>query len=148
MKTNKKNTEHTAETIAVALKTQVKNEAKKNETKSFAELMNIGKTTNNIGGRRTNSIYVDSLYSDLTLNEERKKRRKQIRAKLERDFLASFLVVEKANDSSRMKQLAKNWFDYAPNIYRNPTIIYDGNDANQKALCQRFVEAMQKVINK
>lgn len=131
----------TSKQINKAAKTQVANETKK----SILEILNIGKTSK-VGGQKTNSIYVANLYNGIELVEERKKIRRQIRKKLERDFLSQFLMAN--GNQQKLAEIAKYWAEYAPNVYRDIYNVYDGSDTTQKNLCERFCAAMKKIIEK
>lgn len=141
MKAQKKNNNTPVEVANLhkAIETQVKNETKKAEKIDFDALF----ATNKKGGSRTNSIYTNEVYGGLTLKDEKSKRRRQIRRKLEA-FLSDFVTAN--GNETKLKDVFNAWKQYAPIVYKRPfSDIYDGTDEQQKNLCNRFLEAMNKL---
>lgn len=150
MKANEKNSQANVATKSV--KEKVEGQIKeKNLAEIMAKLQGTEMETNvsvkKGNGRRVNSIYLESVYTDEAGNpiiskDEKKAIRRQIRKNLDK-FLTNW--VRNKNDKKFLESLSRDWVRSASKIYKNVFgDLYDGSDPETMKQTKEFAKAMQE----
>lgn len=129
-----------------AIAATAKNEEKKVTTKKkeSEEKINLNEIFSSISSisvkSQKNGIYKDSLFIGLS-DKEKKHLRSKLRNTLDK-FISNAFQFSK--DNSKLEAIRKDWRKYATSIYKDISIIYDGNNELKERDVKRFLSQMEK----